>query len=219
LIIFEDGSREEVKILEISATEVLYKKYGNIEGPTFYALKSSLQLVLFENGETEVFETNNKDKNNVIIEEIQSYDKQENGRVSFQYKGGLKFSVGGVRASKSEVHELMRKYPSALNEFEKFTRKRGTKTAFAITGYVAMGATLIGAATTKEDVWYYSFLGSALFFGSLNFVFKGAEKKQLSKAVSIYNNNLDLRNLSRFEIKTSFGLNSSGLGIAFIFKM
>jgi len=60
LITKKDGTDIQAKILEVTSTEVKYKKYNNLEGPTFSLLKSDILIVRYENGENEVFNTSQK---------------------------------------------------------------------------------------------------------------------------------------------------------------
>ena len=55
LITTNDGTDITAKILEITPTEVKYKKYDNLNGPTYTMNKSEILIVRFENGENEVF--------------------------------------------------------------------------------------------------------------------------------------------------------------------
>lgn len=52
LLIRRDGSIMEVKIVEIKAEEVLYRKLGEPEGPVYVMLKPDLLSVRYANGET-----------------------------------------------------------------------------------------------------------------------------------------------------------------------
>ncbi len=58
LITKKDGSDIQAKILEVTSTEVKYKKYSNLEGPTFTLPKSDILIIRYENGENEVFNSN-----------------------------------------------------------------------------------------------------------------------------------------------------------------
>jgi len=60
LITKKDGTDIQAKILEVTSTEVKYKKYSNLEGPTFTLLKSDILIVRYENGENEVFSASPK---------------------------------------------------------------------------------------------------------------------------------------------------------------
>lgn len=55
IITLHDGTDIQAKILEVTTTEVKYKKFSNLEGPTFSLPKSDIQIVHYQNGENEVF--------------------------------------------------------------------------------------------------------------------------------------------------------------------
>jgi hypothetical protein len=89
----------EAKILEINIDEVKYKKYSNLEGPTFTILKSDIHMIIYENGESEIF------KNQLINDEISLYKSDENmfakGQLdaSLYYKGYKGAGAGTLFAS------------------------------------------------------------------------------------------------------------------------
>ena len=49
-----DGSKEEVKMLEISSTEVRFKKFSNLDGPVYVLPRTETVMVIYENGVHEV---------------------------------------------------------------------------------------------------------------------------------------------------------------------
>lgn len=55
VIVKKDGSTIVSKVLEITGTEVKYKKFSNPSGPTYSILKSEVQCINYENGEKETF--------------------------------------------------------------------------------------------------------------------------------------------------------------------
>lgn len=55
VITTKDGSDIQAKILEVTQTEVKYKRYNNLDGPTFTISKNDVLIVRYENGEKEVF--------------------------------------------------------------------------------------------------------------------------------------------------------------------
>ena len=55
IITKKDGTDIPAKILEVNIDEVKYKRYSNLEGPTYTILKSDILIVRYENGENEVF--------------------------------------------------------------------------------------------------------------------------------------------------------------------
>lgn len=62
LITTKKGEDIEAKILEVTPKEVKYKRYSNIDGPTFTLNRNDILLVRYENGEEDVFsnEANNR---------------------------------------------------------------------------------------------------------------------------------------------------------------
>lgn len=54
-IILKNGDEILSKIMEISETELSYKKYSNPDGPTYRISTSKIFMVKFENGEKEMF--------------------------------------------------------------------------------------------------------------------------------------------------------------------
>jgi hypothetical protein len=56
IITRKDGTDIEARILEVTTTEVKYKKFSNLDGPIFYIPKSDILIVRYENGENEVFQ-------------------------------------------------------------------------------------------------------------------------------------------------------------------
>lgn len=56
VIVMKDGNTIVSKILEITTNEVKYKKFTNLEGPTYTVLKSEVKVINYVNGEKETFE-------------------------------------------------------------------------------------------------------------------------------------------------------------------
>ena len=55
LIINRNGEDLQAKVLEITQTEVKYKKSDNLTGPTYILPKSDILMIRYENGTNEVF--------------------------------------------------------------------------------------------------------------------------------------------------------------------
>jgi len=53
VIVGLDGSMIQSKVVEVTQSEIKYKKAGNLEGPTYSILKSQVKSILYENGTTE----------------------------------------------------------------------------------------------------------------------------------------------------------------------
>ena len=66
VIVMKDQSTIMSKVLEITSTEIKYKKWDNQDGPLYSVSRSEIMSINYENGEVEFFtETaNSQQKNN-----------------------------------------------------------------------------------------------------------------------------------------------------------
>ena len=54
-----DNTIIEAKVIEISSSEIKYKKFSNLNGPTYTISKGEVQMIIYENGEKETFNGGN----------------------------------------------------------------------------------------------------------------------------------------------------------------
>lgn len=64
IITTKDSSDIQARILEVTNSEVKYKRFSNLEGPTFTISKSDILIVRYENGENEIFKESDNIQNN-----------------------------------------------------------------------------------------------------------------------------------------------------------
>ena len=57
LIVLKSGEDIEVKVLEVNENEVSFKKFNNLEGPTYTAFINDVFFIKFEDGTKRVFES------------------------------------------------------------------------------------------------------------------------------------------------------------------
>lgn len=55
VITFKNGNEKKVKVLEVSPSEVKYKSFDNVEGPTYSDQKSTIFMIKYENGLKDIF--------------------------------------------------------------------------------------------------------------------------------------------------------------------
>ena len=55
IIVLKDGNMIEAKVIEISSTEIRYKRFNHLDGPTVVVSASSVLSIRYENGTVEVF--------------------------------------------------------------------------------------------------------------------------------------------------------------------
>jgi len=108
IIIKKDGTKISAKVIEISATNIKYRKFSNSNGPVYNIAKSSVFMIKYENGEKDVFneksekpsysslyienkeesETSNNPKTNKIK------NNKENNNIDKFYHGSISAGFG-----------------------------------------------------------------------------------------------------------------------------
>ena len=78
LITPKNGDVIEAKILEVTSTEVKYKKWNNQEGPTFVMSKGDIMMVVYQNGDRDVYEIRDTNKLSQGIREGMRYRDYKN---------------------------------------------------------------------------------------------------------------------------------------------
>lgn len=81
----KSGEDIQAKVLEVTSSEVKYKKFDNQNGPTFSILKSDLLMVRYENGTKDLF--NEPKKIESVITTNRDLFKEGQADASRYYKG------------------------------------------------------------------------------------------------------------------------------------
>lgn len=150
VIVMKDQSTVMSKVLEITSTEIKYKKWNNQDGPTYSIDRSEVLSINYENGEVENFsETKNDQQNNNTPQVQYQYLN------SYMTKSGGWLYLNGRSLSDSEILSLV-----GTEGYEKYQsgRKLG-KTGIVLD---AIGGTtlLVGLAMKLFDTDHYT-LGSS----------------------------------------------------------
>ena len=66
VIVKKDGSTILSKVLEVGQNEIKYKKYDNLEGPTYTINKSELQAINYQNGAKDTFSDSVREENRYL---------------------------------------------------------------------------------------------------------------------------------------------------------
>lgn len=101
VIVKKDQSTVMGKVLEITSSEIKYKKWNNQDGPTYSINRSEVASINYENGEVEKFtETTNTQQNNSIpqVQYLNSY-------MTYSSTGSL--FLNGRMLSDKEVQNLV----------------------------------------------------------------------------------------------------------------
>ena len=103
-IVLKTGDEVKSKVLEIGLTEIKYKKYDNLNGPSYTVTKSDVFMVRYENGTKDVISTiqseNIPGKNKIY--EINESSPTSKGHILLS--PGSNFSFGHTSQSDSHIN-------------------------------------------------------------------------------------------------------------------
>jgi hypothetical protein len=81
-----NGEEIKAKVLEVSQTEIKYKKFDNLNGPTFSISKNDVFMVKYENGSKDVFNTDRESKSSNGDTNLDAFEKGKRDARQY-YKG------------------------------------------------------------------------------------------------------------------------------------
>ncbi len=77
VIVQKDGSTIQAKVVKVTQSEVEYKKYSNLNGPTYTISTKDLQCINYENGAKDTFVSPNYDPNIVTNETATQFSNDQ----------------------------------------------------------------------------------------------------------------------------------------------
>src|SRR6478672_6059668 len=92
LITKTNGEDIKAKVLEVTTTEIKFKKTEMPDSPIYSVLKTDVLIIRYENGTKDVFNNQPAAQANKSSEKVKSAPKKreiEGKRISFGVKGGL----------------------------------------------------------------------------------------------------------------------------------
>lgn len=72
-IYLKSGENIKSKILEVNIIDVKYKKFSNLEGPLYTIVKSDIHMVIYENGESDIFNNISNNVNSSSIKKTKAF--------------------------------------------------------------------------------------------------------------------------------------------------
>jgi hypothetical protein len=107
----KSGEDVKAKVLEVTSSEIKYKKFDNQSGPTFSILKSDVLMIRYENGSKDMF--NETKKAEEIIPTTRDLFREGQSDASKYYKG-YKGAGTTVMVTSLLVSPLLGLIPAAL---------------------------------------------------------------------------------------------------------
>jgi hypothetical protein len=205
LIVTRDAKKIEVKVTEINATDIKYKLFNNLDGPTYTMQKSEISSVIYKNGTIDLFDN---DKPTVQ----QPVEENENSLVRRDF----------LDLKDKEQEEYLKGFNTELYEkFEKGNHLSGEGRSCRLYGGLGLltGVVFMASYSANGEMAYYYVgvielvVGNALLIASIPISIVGGNMK---KSVQ---NEYKEKYLTQTNPKGQFQLQLSGngLGLAYVF--
>lgn len=223
VIITTKSEKLEVKIVEISSTEVKYKKINNLQGPTFVLNTNDINTIMYENGEVQVIEHQAAQPQTQQVQQPYGYQPNYNAgynNVQRSYAGaqGYMGNTSGMIVRNGGTY-LYNGQPIVLQDFlyqtcpiaYDYWRKN-----FIIecTGWGLLAGGVVMVAMTSWNVWPVAIIGAGFTAAGVTMGCVG-NIRRTQKVLDVYNLQCNNNRYSdiRFDIKAS----QNGIGLAMSF--
>jgi hypothetical protein len=150
IIYLRDGTEIEAQILEIGTSSISYKKYSNIEGPTYVIELDKLFMILYENGEKDVFKLKEESTNNnqFATKTTLKKEKREERVLYFGFN-----MAGGLAKLRGTEYYAKTGYKTGFDCYVDFGNRLGLLTGVQYTIYPIAGHYL--NTFTNQNIKYY----------------------------------------------------------------
>jgi len=207
-IFLKTGNTIEAKILEINQKDVKYKKFNNLEGPIYTKDKMEIYRVVYENGQSEIF---NNEQKGASEKHTNNLFKKNRFEGSF---GFVHYGVNSIREFESNGVISSISYERILNESGLLGLK--FKGEMGYTEYedtiVTFGVAL-NVYPFKNAKWLYA--GPSIKFGRFLYYEFDEDDVYYIEYVSVPYFGLGFNLGSQFQINSLFGIRA-GLEYNFI---
>lgn len=212
IIVFTDGSVEKAKIIEITITEVKYKKWGNLEGPHYSLPKNAILSIAYQNGTTEKF--SNVAANQQEPQDQPMSDTPSTGELDYERDSPSKLSMDGVMLSEKKAINLLKYknqniYNDTWIEADK-QRRSGKSMLFPGIG-LFVASTIAGIAIYEEDAEVAGIFAIPAAAGFTMWVtgmiINSIGNKRMTWVLNTYNNEI------RYKPTLKLGFTGNGVGL------
>jgi len=182
-LFFLSGDETEVKITEVSSSEVKYKRLDNLDGPTFSSLKSDLFMIKYANGDKEMIAAQTAEPASTKNEEYTTEDAAISAPAT-NSGSGLSSAVIVTNEPSSTSRSNSDKWGRTESENRALFKKKIVKGAvlLGVGGAMAIpGVVLFGLATRYDNAGgiteiadTYRVVGALLVVGGAAMVIAGS---------------------------------------------
>ncbi len=80
ILVYNNGDEVQSKVIEVTDDNIKYKKWGNLDGPSYTAIKKDVLMIKYQNGSKDVFNNQPAQTNsNTVV----TQKKSEPGKICF----------------------------------------------------------------------------------------------------------------------------------------
>ncbi len=163
MIVTKDARKIDAKILEVSSSEIKYKKMSNPNGPTYVMSVAEIQTVVYENGEVEIYEERKEEEVAKPVEKAENYNRvaevkpqnETTQKLSEEKttKGKEDNSDNGTSPKNSSIVEMKNDYYGSdpVYENERIRVEKTLKTNGDVLGYRSLN----GKRLTSDEYMNY----------------------------------------------------------------
>ncbi len=116
MIVTKDARKIDAKILEVSSSEIKYKKVSNLDGPLYVMPVTEIQTVVYENGEVEIYEERKEEEVAKLVAKEENYNKVANVKTQNESKQKSSVERTTERKEDSYGYRSSSKASSAIEE-------------------------------------------------------------------------------------------------------
>lgn len=103
-----NGDEIKAKVLEVSQTEIKYKKFDNLNGPTFAISKNDVFMVKYENGSKDIFNTESDSNSSGGQKNMESFEKgKRDAKLNYRGKNSGAIWTGAAAAFTAPILGLI----------------------------------------------------------------------------------------------------------------
>ena len=180
-IVSRNGDKISSKVLEVTTTEIKYKRFDNIDGPTYSILKSDVSVIKYQNGTSDDF--NNESNNTTSSTFTQPQINDDTITIIKRV-----YSLKGVPLTLMQMVDLMRNYPEAYSEIKKAKSIYFTSIVCGEVGGACVGASLGILVSTGSFITPIAVVGAVFIIIDISMA--KTYINHITKAVRLYNSQI-----------------------------
>ena len=182
VIVKKDNSTILSKVIEINGSEIKYKKWSNLDGPTYSISRSEIVSINYQNGEVEKFENI---PNNTPTQQNNVSPK------AYMERDGNGLELNGRELSDSEVRKLVgeENYRTYLSARSQINGGRAFTALFIVSLVGTVGLAVAGVESNDPNLVGLAYITGAIADISLPLmcILKGVGKGRMNWVADEYN--------------------------------